>query len=234
MSNSEHTFSLGVIMLNTHFPRVLGDIGNPDSFDFDVVYQRVPSATVSAIVSANGVDPATKQDIFARLTQLEQQGIDLIVTTCGFLGEMQQELKAHTRTPVLTSSLLTIPFARNFLSNADEQIGVLTFDANKLNEKHFGGHFAADIVIGDIPKDGELYQTIQQDRPTLDTAKAEAEVVTAAQALVAAHPNIKVLILECTNLSPYRAALVKALGLPTFDIIQAIEWFKQSKVMANA
>ena len=229
MSNSEKSFSLGVIMLNTHFPRVLGDIGNPNSFDFEVIYERVPSATVSAIVSANGVDEHTKNDIFERLIRLEEQGANLIVTTCGFLGEMQQELKARTSIPVLTSSLLTIPFARNFLNEAQDKIGVLTFDANKLNAKHFGGHFADDIVIGDIPKGGELYQTISKDLLSLDTNKAQAEVVQAARELVIRNPDIKILVLECTNLSPYRAAVIEALGLPTFDIIQAINWFKQTQ-----
>lgn len=229
MTKKKSDFSLGVIMLNTNFPRVLGDIGNPDSFDFEVIYERVSSAAVSAIVTSEGIGDKIKNDIFQSIKVLEQQGVDLIVTTCGFLGEIQEELKAVANVPVLTSSLLTLPFARTFLNKASDQVGVLTFDSSKLNEKHFGGHFSDDVIIGDIPKEGELFNTIKHDLLSLDTEKAEQEVLQAAQKLIQQNPNIKALILECTNLSPYIDAVKNSVQLPTFDIIQAINWFKQTK-----
>ena len=42
-------FRLGVVMLNTRFPRLPGDIGNPETFSFPVVYRRVEAATVAAL-----------------------------------------------------------------------------------------------------------------------------------------------------------------------------------------
>jgi hypothetical protein len=38
---SEAVPALGIIMLNTRFPRVVGDIGNPSTFAFPVRYQIV-------------------------------------------------------------------------------------------------------------------------------------------------------------------------------------------------
>lgn len=230
MIKTEKVFSLGVIMLNTHFPRVLGDIGNPDSFAFDVHYARVASANVGAIVTANGVCNEVKKDIADTIQSLESKGVDLIVSTCGFLGEMQSELKDISRVPVLTSSLLCIPFVRTFLTQKSDKIAVLTFDANKLNPKHFGGHYGDDIIIGDIPKEGDLYTTIKEDKTTLDVQKAEQEVVSAVLNLVKSDSNIKAIVLECTNLSPYIDAIKSSVNLPVFDIMQTIQWFKQTKL----
>ena len=36
---------LGVLMLDTRFPRVVGDIGNPLTFDFPVRYEVVRGAS---------------------------------------------------------------------------------------------------------------------------------------------------------------------------------------------
>ena len=221
-------FRLGVIMLNTHFPRVIGDIGNPDSFSFPVLYRTVPSAKVDAIVTPKGVDPAVKEDILAILDRLNDEGADLIVTTCGFLGEMQTELQSYSPTPVLTSSLMTIPFVRNIIGSG-KKIGVLTFDAKSLNQKHFNGHYGDDIIIGEIPKDGHLYKVIKQDLPALDEEKAEAETVNAALQLINTHPDIEAIVLECTNLSPYINQIRETIKRPVFDIIQAINWFRNSK-----
>ncbi len=216
-------------MLNTQFPRVIGDIGNPETFDFNVNYEKVLSAAVSSIVTSNGIAPSVKQDIFNSLDNLQNKRVNLIVTTCGFLGEMQNELKAFSNTPILTSSLLTIPFARVFLNKTDDKIGVLTFDSKSLNSTHFGGNYSNDIIIGDIPKKGELYKTIKNDLLTLNTQKAEIEVVTSALELIKQNPTIKIIVLECTNLSPYIDAVKKATQLPVFDIIQAIHWYKKTQ-----
>lgn len=229
MKHEKHPFSIGVIMLNTHFPRLLGDIGNPQSFDFEVVYEHVSSASVSAIVTKEGVNSEIKNDIINSIKSLENKNVSLIVTTCGFLGEMQDELKLHTNTPILTSSLLTLPFVRTFINHSEDKIGVLTFDASKLNEKHFGGHYSNDIIIGEIPKNGKLYNTIKNDLTTLNEIEAEKEVVESALKLIEKNKDIKAIVLECTNLSPYINTIKSKTNLPVFDIIQSINWFKQTK-----
>ncbi|NVK72970.1 MAG: aspartate/glutamate racemase family protein [Oceanospirillaceae bacterium] len=225
---SFETFKLGVIMLNTNFPRVLGDIGNPETFDYPVIYKRVSSAKVSAVVSSDGISQSVKNDIFSTISELEEEGADLIVTSCGFLGEIQKELQSVSNIPVITSSLLLIPFVRTLISD-DDKIGVLTFDKASLKEKHFGGYFSNDIVINDIPKTGELYQVIKNDHLVLDTEKAKSEVVAVALDLIHNNEKIKAIILECTNLPPYIDAIREATGLPVFDITQAIAWFEKSK-----
>ena len=51
------------------------------------------------------------------------------------------------------------------------------------------------------------------------------DVVEAGKGLVARHPDIGAIVLECTNMPPYAAALQEAIGLPVYDIYSMITWF---------
>ena len=59
----------------------------------------------------------------------------------------------------------------------------------------------------------------------MDVALAEQDVVDAGRDLVASHPDVGAIVLECTNMPPYAAALQAAVGLPVYDIYSMITWF---------
>jgi Asp/Glu/hydantoin racemase len=59
----------------------------------------------------------------------------------------------------------------------------------------------------------------------MDIALAEQDVVGAGRDLVANNPDIGAIVLECTNMPPYAAALQAAVGLPVYDIYSMITWF---------
>lgn len=52
----------------------------------------------------------------------------------------------------------------------------------------------------------------------------EKEVVGAAQALLRDHPDIKTIVLECTNMPPFSAAVEKATGKRVYDILTLGKW----------
>jgi Asp/Glu/hydantoin racemase len=64
-----------------------------------------------------------------------------------------------------------------------------------------------------------LHQTLLCDLPQLDEADAQFQVLAAGQRLLQRHPGVNAIVLECTNLPPYRAALQAATGLPVYDIV---------------
>jgi Asp/Glu/hydantoin racemase len=59
----------------------------------------------------------------------------------------------------------------------------------------------------------------------MDVALAEQDVVGAGRDLVANNPDIGAIVLECTNMPPYAAALQAAVGIPVYDIYSMITWF---------
>lgn len=51
------------------------------------------------------------------------------------------------------------------------------------------------------------------------------EIVDAAQAIVAKHPEIGAILLECTQFPPFAEAVQKATGRPVWDVYTLGDWF---------
>ena len=56
----------------------------------------------------------------------------------------------------------------------------------------------------------------------------EREVVDAALEVQAAHPELGAILLECSDLPPYSAAVQEATGLPVFDFVGFINYVHQA------
>ena len=55
-----------------------------------------------------------------------------------------------------------------------------------------------------------------------DTKILEEEVVTVATKLVKENPDIGAIVLECSDMPPFAAAIQEAINLPIFDFITFI------------
>lgn len=223
MSERSSDRRIGIIQLNTQFPRLPGDIGNPATFDVPVVYRRVADAAVDTVVTKSGISPSLAEQIRAAAHELEDAGVGVIATSCGFLGELQSELRQAVSVPVVSSALVLLPFLRT-VYGPQAMIGVLTFDARALSPHHFDGAYDESILIEGIETGQELYRVISADEPDLDPVRGEADAVAAAGRLRQRAGRLDAVILECTNLSPYRSAIRATAGAPVFDLVQAIEW----------
>ncbi|MEA2738394.1 MAG: hypothetical protein QOH05_1701, partial [Acetobacteraceae bacterium] len=62
------------------------------------------------------------------------------------------------------------------------------------------------------------------EKQDMDVAAAARDVLGAGRRLMAAHPDIGAIVLECTNMPPYAHALREALGVPVYDIYSLITW----------
>lgn len=226
INNSE--FSVGIIMLKTAFPRLIGDIGNPDTFNYKVHYEVVDLATVDSVVSSTQIDAAVFEGIVTAAKRLERLGVNVIATSCGFLAPIQDAIQHQIRTPFVASSLNIIPFI-NTIYGEHNDIGILTFDKSKLSPLHFSKNYRTGLHVHDIDKEGYLYQAIKFDKKEIPYQAAEREVLTAAKQLMEQHDNLSCIILECTNLSPYKNTIKKMTQKPVFDIVETLNWlFKAS------
>lgn len=220
---SYNDFSVGIIMLKTSFPRLTGDIGNPETFRYKVYYEVVDLATVDSVVSSSKIDEAVFEGIVAAAKRLECLGVKVITTSCGFLAPIQNAVQDQIRTPFIASSLNIIPFI-NTIYGINNDIGILTFDQSKLSPLHFSCHYRTGLHIQDINKEGVLYQAIKFDKSKLPYHDAEQEVLSAAKELVEKHENLSCIILECTNLSPYKKEIKRITQKPVFDITETLDW----------
>jgi hypothetical protein len=220
-----HGVTIGIMVLDTRFHRLPGDIGNGTTWRFPVQYAVVRGATPDRIVRPTLDDGVL--DLFLRAAEeLVEFGVDGITTSCGFLALLHPQLVARCKVPVATSALLQIPLVQSMLP-AGQRVGVLTMDKAALTPAHFRAVGApTDLPIGGIPQDGVFRRNHKASAPLVRHADHEAEVVAAAAALLRAHPEIGALVLECTNLPPYSATLEAMFGLPVYDIVTLVEWFQ--------
>ncbi len=216
------TGALGILMLDTRFPRIVGDIGNAASFDYPVIYRRMAGIGSSDAVTAHPDRPRVLAALKANAEALAAQGAVGISTSCGFLALYQDDLAAASPVPVATSALLLIRQLKG------KRIGVITASARSLTPAHFEAVGApADTPFVGLPENGSFASTFLCNGLTLDRDRVEREVVAAGRALVARHPAIDTVVLECTNLPPYKQALEAALGLPVFDVLDLLRDFRR-------
>jgi len=214
---------LGILTLDTAFPRIRGDVGCPETFDFPVKYATVAGADPTEVVD-RASDAALPQFVEAA-QRLVDEGCVGVATTCGFLVRWQRPLADQLRVPVLTSSLLLVPLLASLLPSR-RKVGVVTYSGAALTPAVLEAAAAApDTPIEGVDPAGYFSATIRRGAARLDRARMAADVVDASQRLVARHPDVGAIVLECANMPPYRDAVVAATGLPVFDAAQIAAWF---------
>ncbi len=215
-STQRSTQTLGVLMLATRFPRIAGDIGHPASLPFSAHYRVVEGASPQRVVRER--DPALLQPFIAAGRTLVEEGATVITTSCGFLVLFQEALQAALPVPVWTSSLLLLPELQRAAP-----VGIVTVDASALGAEHLrAAGAAADTPIEGLAPDCAFQRTLLNDEPELDVAAARAATVAAAQRLVARHPEIESIVLECTNMPPYAEAVRAATGRAVHDLVSGL------------
>ncbi len=215
---------VGILMLATRFARIPGDAGNAATWPFPVLWHVVPRADPRRVVldGARGLLPA----FLDGARQLAARGACLVTTSCGFLALFQAELAAAVDVPVATSALLQIPWLQATLPRG-RRVGVVTAAADSLTAAHFEAVGAAP----DTPTIGlegtELFRVVVSgEADTFDARRACLDVVDAGRRLVAAHPEVSAIVLECTNLPPYARALSVATGMPVYDVVSMVGWLR--------
>jgi len=214
---------LGILMLDTRFPRIEGDIGNPRSFDFPVIFRTMRGIGSQDAVAAHPDRPRVLAALKSNAEALAAEGAVGLSTSCGFLALYQKDLEALSPVLVATSALLLIA------TLTGKKVGVITASAENLTPAHFAAVGAPpDTPVAGLPPDGAFAATFLRNGTTLDREAVEAETVASGRELLRDHPEVDAIVLECTNLPPYRKALEAALGVPVFDVLDLLKGFRAS------
>ena len=209
--------SIGVLALESHFPKPPGHIKNPSSLPFTTSYEIIEGLTVPLLL--NNPSPEMIEPLIAAAQRLEKNGVRAITGSCGFLALFQKEIAAAVNVPVFVSSLVQADMIHRMTGRP---VGVLTASADLLTDDHLRAVGAGDvpIVIEGMDAGPEFSEVIlRNDRDEMDLAKIEAELFEAGERLLARAPQTGAILLECTDLPPYAHSLQARLGRPVFDII---------------
>ena len=220
----QYGFTIGILMLDTRFPRIPVDMGNAMTFPFPVRYHRVAGADPDLVVRREAV--GLLDAFVAGARELEREGVGAITTNCGFLARFQRELAAAVGVPMFTSTLLLVPLVHRMLPPG-RRVGILTVNAATLGREHLAGAGIGpdvSIAIAGLDTEKEFTRVLLGDELELDVDAARDEHERVARRLVGEHPDIGAIVLECTNMPPYTAAIQRATGRPVFDIVSFVRF----------
>ena len=215
-------FSIGILMLESKFPRIPGDMGNATTWNFPVLYKVVKSASPDAVVRKG--DRNLLEPFIMGAKELENGGVRAITTNCGFLAMFHNEMASAVNVPVFTSSLMQVPIVYAMLKPT-QKVGIITINSKTLSQKHLGavGVDKVPHVILGTEDEEEFSRVILDNEMELDVEKSKAELVKVATKLITDNPDVGAVVLECTNMMPYAAAVQENIGLPVFDIYTLVQ-----------
>jgi hypothetical protein len=216
---------IGVLLIDADTPFPPGSVGNACTYDHPVRYKVVQGCTVDRLVFEG--DAALEASIVAAARELAAEGARAITANCGFMIRHQAAVSHSVDVPVLLSSLLLAPLLLAS-SGPHRQLGVVTTSASSLTDELLGLAGVTDrqrVVVGDLVDQPAFRAAMIDCTGELDTAAVERETVQVATALMLEHPHVATLLLECSELPPYAAAVQRATGVAVFDFVRLIDLF---------
>jgi len=222
--------SVGILILDAAYPCVPGNVGNAGTFNFPVRYKVVKNASIDRLL--NQRDPALLQPFIDAARQLQAEGVKAITGACGFMALFQRQVADSVDIPVFLSSLLQVRFIHPMLPKG-RKIGVISANSSVLTPEHFAGvGISPDIplVLAGMENQTEFRDAILLEKGSLDSDQIQREVVEVAVLMVQRNPDVGAIILECSDLPPYAAAIQAAVNRPVFDFITMINYVHSALV----
>ena len=208
---------LAILQLDTNFKRIAGDICCKKTFLRNVNIIKISNTSVSEIVSKN----PNEQHYVNFKNKVLSRKEDIITTSCGFTYNWQSSLNKLTKSDVITSSLCCLDEKRKVYN--DNEILIFTFDKEILQfllfsklKIPFEGH-----ILG-LSKYNLLYQIILNDQKNYEYEKICFELKELLWKTIK-NLKIKLIILECTNLSPYKSVFRNIFSGEIIDLLVLIE-----------
>ena len=194
-----------------------GSLLNPGTFHRPLITEVVKGAFADIVIRG---DASLEDECVAAARRLVKRGASVISADCGFFIRHQAALSAAVDVPVVTSSLLLIPGLLRQLAPR-KKLAVLSVDARYCTVDLFGIENPMDrarVVVGGI-EDGQYVQNALA-RPFVQTdiEQIEKEVAACIEQLRTRHPEIVMLLLECTGFPCVATAIRRRTRLPVYDI----------------
>lgn len=218
---------IGILMLDTVFPRLPGDIGNARSYiNIPVRYKTVKNAYASKVM---GKEP--KAELIAPFIEaakeLEAEGVKAITTSCGFLAAFQRILADSVNVPVFTSALMLAPLVHTMI-NSNKKIGIFTERAWNMDENHFKqvGWSSKDIpvCVSGMPEGSPFPALFCDGGIEEDFEVLEECMIELTTRHMKEHPDTGAIIFECTNFGPFSRKVQDIAKVPVFGINQLLEY----------
>jgi hypothetical protein len=220
--------TLGVLVMKSRVPCIPGSVSNASSYAYPVIYRVVEQLDVQRLVFQGDLSLAAP--VIHEARELEKAGVSAITTDCGYMALFQQQVAAAVNIPVCLSSLLQVRFISSLLPPA-QKVGIIVADSRNVRPamlEAVGITPTSPVVIKGMEGRTAFWSAIMEENGELDSEAIEAEVVSVARELIATHPEVGAILLECSEFPPYSAAVQSAVRRPVFDFMTMLNYIYAS------
>jgi len=210
---------VGILVFSTDTPRVPGDAGHSDTFDYQVRYEVIQGGFADLI---NGSDEI-RQRIVDGCLNLKKYGIQAVIGDCGMMSLYQDVIGKEAEILFAGSSLVQIPLVWQLIGRSGS-IGIITGHPEMLGMKHLiHSGWTPDIrlSIQGMEDEAHFAEIVINGGHGLNVEQMKQDVLNAGRKLKEKTPDLRAVILECSNLPSYAAVLHDDLDVPVFDIVSA-------------
>ncbi|MDR1834018.1 MAG: aspartate/glutamate racemase family protein [Propionibacteriaceae bacterium] len=218
-------YRVGVIYIeDVWYPLLPGNIVNATTFEFPVLHRPVRGLGIGKLFGEDSAD--VFDAVLQACLELQADGVWAISAACGFFGKYQARARERLRVPVALSSLVQIPWIRALIPQG--KIAVLTADSASLDAEllHACGVASSDGLVVAGLQDAPQFSAILQGRGSFDNEAVRGEVVAKALEVCGevGGDGVGAILLECSDMPPYAAAVQAATGKPVFDFTTLIRY----------
>jgi len=216
--------TVGILQLPANIPMLPGDMGNPTTFDFPVLYELIEEIDPFWVL-ADKPHPVVMKKVIAACKRLTMQGVTTIIGNCGFFANYQPEVAESLDPGVqfFNGSLMQVPMLLISVGS-NKKVGVLTANKELLMPspafKNVGAT-AEDmkrvVVYGN--ENGKEMKKVTGETGRFNPKALEKELVDLAKKMIKEHPDVGAVVLECTEFPPYAHAIQNAIRRNVWDFV---------------
>lgn len=218
--------AIGVLLFATAGDRLKGDPGYPGTFDFPVEYGVVEGSYRDLI---DGSDEAMER-LCKAAKKLESKQVSAIAGDCGLMALYQRQIADAVHIPVISSSLLFLPFIRAMVPSG-QSIGILTGHSGLLKEHHLKAAGVTDldgIVIYGMQEEPHFKEVVIEGREKQDYDRMKRDVLNGVRHLKESCGCLGAVLLECSNLAVFGCEITEEFRVPVFDINSGVYLMQES------
>ena len=221
--------AIGIVQLEARIPMPPGDLGNASTFDFPVLYDTLGDIDPMLILAEEPNDMVTEA-ILATIGRMEKQGVRAVLGNCGFFANYQPQVATRTKVPFYSSSLMLLPMMIASLG-ADQKVGVLTADGPKLKRapaiEYCGvSEKAMEQVVIYGAEGCPQMKNVVGEVGEWDLQAFEGELIGVAKEMIAEHPDISTILLECTEFPVVAHAMQEEVQMPIWGYPDLVNWIQ--------
>jgi len=222
---------LGVLRADIQYDPIIGDIDNPGTFDYGVVYQTVIGLTPCRCQHGQFPKELTKAFINA-IQALVESGATAITSNWSGMVWFEDLVRKHAPVPVFMSPMTILPTLSCCYSD-EEKVAILTSSMKdpQLFEHCMKIHALEDkaqrFVLVDLSEMAG-YSSTNGGLRGVDVEEMTACIVQKTMEVIQKDPTIKVILLEAAELPSYTDAIMEAAGLPVFDMVACCDMFMET------